>query len=85
MLKLQHAIQHLNRQLEVQMHKEDAILFPAIADLEKVVVPGGRPSGLVFGSVANPTRAMGEENNRAADATHEKSVVRNNVTCTGSA
>src|SRR5437763_10672823 len=49
LLMLQRAIQRLQRYVEVQMSKEEAILFPAISDLESAVGAGGPPSEMQFG------------------------------------
>lgn len=78
---LQRAIQRLQRNVEVQMIKEEAILFPAISDLERAAVSGGPPSDMQFGSVANLSRVMGAENNAAASTLHEIRILTNNYTC----
>ena len=53
------------------MRKEEAILFPAISDLETAAAPGARPTEPPFGSVANLSRVMEEENNGVAGALHK--------------
>ena len=79
-LVLQRAIQRFQRKLEVQMRKEEVILFPAISDLETAAVSGASPAESLFGSVANLSRAMEEENNGAAGALHEIRILSNDYT-----
>lgn len=81
LLVLRRAIQHFQRKLEVQIRKEEVILFPAISDLETTLMSGGSPAESLFGSVANLSRAMEEENNGAAGALHEIRILSNNYTC----
>jgi regulator of cell morphogenesis and NO signaling len=78
LLILQRPIQRFHQHLEVQMRKEEAILFPAISDLETAVVPGVPSSRLLFGSVANLSRATEDQNNRAAGELQEIRVLTNN-------
>jgi regulator of cell morphogenesis and NO signaling len=81
LLTLQRAIQRFERKLEVQVRKEEVILFPAISDLETATVSGASPAELLFGSVANLSRAMEEENNGVARALHEIRILSNDYTC----
>lgn len=81
LLTLQRAIQRFQRNVEVQMSKEEAILFPAIADLESASVSGGPPLEIQFGSVANLSRVMEAENHAAARALQEIRLLTNNYTC----
>jgi regulator of cell morphogenesis and NO signaling len=81
LLSLQRAIQGFQRNVEVQITKEEAILFPAISNLEAAVMSGATPSELLFGSVANLSRAMEQENDEAGRALQEIRLLTNSYTC----
>jgi regulator of cell morphogenesis and NO signaling len=81
LLTLQRAIQRFQRNVEVQISKEEAILFPAISDLESAAVAGGPHSEMQFGSVANLSRVMEAENNAAARGLDEIRLLTNNYLC----
>ena len=78
---LHRAIKHLNRELELQMRKEETILFPAILELEATLAAGGQPDYSPFGSVANLSRATAQDHERATRALHEIRQLTNNYTC----
>jgi regulator of cell morphogenesis and NO signaling len=78
---LHRTVQHLKRELELQMRKEEAILFPAIAELESAIVAGGQPRPSQFGSVANLSRVLGQDHHKAARELHEIRVLTNNYCC----
>ena len=78
MESLQRAIQGFQRNLEVQMSKEEAVLFPAISNLEIVGLPGVPPCDPPFGSVANLARVMKGESSGALGALSEIRVLSNN-------
>lgn len=78
---LQQAIQRFHRNLEVQMQKEEAISFPAIWYLEGAAASDAPRAGYAFGSLANLSRAMEEENNRTAYALREIRSLTNNYVC----
>jgi regulator of cell morphogenesis and NO signaling len=80
-LNLQRAIQRFQRNLEVQMSKEEAVLFPAISKLEIAALPGVSPSGLLFGSVANLARVMEEENSGTIGVLNEIRVLSMDFAC----
>jgi regulator of cell morphogenesis and NO signaling len=61
---LQSTVQRLRRDLELQMRKEEAILFPAIANLEARVQLGGRSTPSQFGSVGNLAKVLGQEHQK---------------------
>ncbi len=77
LLGLQRAIQRFERDMEVQMRKEEAVLFPAISDMEN----GAPLSDLQFGSVANLSRVMQDENIHAAGALKEICLLSKNYAC----
>lgn len=81
MLSLQRAVQRLQRNLEVQMSKEEAVLFPAISNLEFVALPGVPSSSPQFGSVANLARAMEEESSSALGLLNEMRALTKNFVC----
>lgn len=78
MLSLQQAIQRFQRNLEVQMTKEEAVLFPAISQLEIEGLPEAAPSGPLFGSVANLARVMEQESSSALGVLSEIRVLSKN-------
>jgi regulator of cell morphogenesis and NO signaling len=79
---LHRAIKRLNRDLELQMRKEETILFPAILELEATVPAGGQPEYSPFGSVANLSRVTAQDHERAGRTLHEIRQLTNNYTCT---
>jgi regulator of cell morphogenesis and NO signaling len=48
------------------MRKEEAILFPAIANLEVRAQLGGHPTPSQFGSVGNLAKVLGQEHQKTA-------------------
>jgi len=79
--ELHRAIKHLNRELELQMRKEETILFPAILELEATLAAGGQPDYSPFGSVANLSRVTAQDHERAARTLHEIRQLTDNYTC----
>jgi regulator of cell morphogenesis and NO signaling len=79
---LHRAIKRLNRDLELQMRKEETILFPAILELEATVPAGGQPEYSPFGSVANLSRVTAQDHERAGRTLHEIRQLTNNYACT---
>jgi regulator of cell morphogenesis and NO signaling len=76
-----HRIVHqLRCDLELQMQKEEAILFPAIAELERSAPSRPAPTLSQFGSVANLSRVMGKEHEKTAHALREIGLLTNNFT-----
>ena len=63
---LRSTVQRLRRDLELQMRKEEAILFPAIANLEATVQLGGHSTPSQFGSVGNLAKVLGQEHQKTA-------------------
>ena len=78
---LHRLIRHLRRDLELQMRKEETILFPAILELEATVAAGGQPEYSQFGSVANLSRATAHDHDHAARSIEEIRQLTNNYTC----
>jgi regulator of cell morphogenesis and NO signaling len=78
MFSLQQAIQRFQRNLEVQMSKEEAVLFPAISKLETGEMRGVAPSGPLFGSVANLARVMEKESTSALGVLSEIRILSKN-------
>ena len=78
---LHRAIQHLKLDLELQMRKEESILFPAILELAATVAAGERPPYSQFGSVANLSRATVQDHDKAARTMDEIRQLTNNYTC----
>lgn len=79
---LQRAIQHLKLDLELQMRKEESILFPAILELAATVAAGEQqPQYSQFGSVANLSRATAQDHDKAARTVEEIRRLTNNYTC----
>jgi regulator of cell morphogenesis and NO signaling len=66
--------QRLHQTLEVQMIKEETIVFPAILELENLAAPARR-SLQVFGSLTNLSRVTADQNNAAAARLGEMLVV----------
>jgi regulator of cell morphogenesis and NO signaling len=66
LIKLHGAVQRLRREMELQMRKEEAILFPAISVLEATVEAGGRLNPSPLGSVSNLSRAMEQDHGKTA-------------------
>jgi regulator of cell morphogenesis and NO signaling len=79
--ELQRIIQRLRRDLELQMRKEEAILFPAILELEATTVSHEQPGYLQFGSVANLTRVTMHDHEKAARTVEEIRQLTNDYTC----
>lgn len=73
--KLHQSVQRLARELELQMRKEEAILFPAIVDLE---TNGPQATPSQFGSVANLSRVLGQDHSKAARELGEIREITNN-------
>ncbi len=64
-------------ELELHMHKEEGMLFPAIEHAERAANVGWRTE-LPFGSLANPVRVMLAEHDSAGDALSQiRSTTRN--------
>jgi regulator of cell morphogenesis and NO signaling len=61
----------LRSELEMHMHKEERILFPAIASLERAVNSGAPAPQTPFGTVDNPIRMMEAEHESAGQALAE--------------
>ena len=78
---LQRVIQHLKRDLELQMRKEETIVFPAVAELEAIVEAGGRMEHSQFGSMANLSRITAQDHDRAMRAIQEIRQVTGDYTC----
>jgi regulator of cell morphogenesis and NO signaling len=69
MLKsLQSVFWGLRDELLAHLRKEEAILFPAIEELERARNEGRRPAPTPFGSVENPIRMMMFEHDSAGEA-----------------
>jgi len=66
LVKLQQAVERLRREAELQMRKEEAILFPAISELEATVEAGGRLNPSPLGSVSNLSRILGQDHWKTA-------------------
>jgi len=59
------------REMDEHMMKEERVLFPFIAALEDSVVRGTPPEPALFGTVANPIRAMEADHQFVGDAMAE--------------
>lgn len=57
----------MKNELDLHMHKEEMMLFPAIEESERAAKAGWRAE-LPFGSLANPVRVMLAEHDSAAEA-----------------
>ena len=55
----------LDKELTQHMAKEEAVLFPYIADLERAVANGAAKPDSCFGTVANPIAMMTQEHDAA--------------------
>jgi len=78
---LRRAVQRLKSDLELQMRKEEAILFPAIAELEIAAAETATRGNSEFGSVANLSRVLGQGHHRTARELQEIRLLTNNYTC----
>src|SRR2546422_9105490 len=58
---LYRVIRHFKRDLELQMRKEETILFPAILELEATGAAGGQGEYSEFGSVGNLPRGTAQD------------------------
>lgn len=76
---LRTAIHELRRDLELQMRKEETILFPAIAELERSA-NSGEPRVAQFGSLANLVRVMGREHEKATGSLKAIAALTGNFT-----
>jgi regulator of cell morphogenesis and NO signaling len=83
--RLSDAFRRLRHDLEVQMRKEETILFPAIADMEAALAAGRTPAARSFGSVANFTIIQMQQHRRTAASLHELSSLTNQYQCPGEA
>ena len=81
MLSLQLAIHRLQRNIKVQMSKEEAVLFPAISNLDSGPLPAISASGPPFGSVANLARVMEEESSGALGLLNEIRTLSRHFAC----
>jgi regulator of cell morphogenesis and NO signaling len=81
LVDLRRLIRHLRRDLELQMRKEEAILFPAILELEATVATGKQPEYSQFGSVANLSRVTAHDHANAVRTMEEIRQLTNNYTC----
>jgi regulator of cell morphogenesis and NO signaling len=73
-------VQHLHRDLELQMRKEEAIVFPAILALEANVAPNGRPDHSQFGSLKNLAKVTAGSHDQTLRAVEEISRLTNGYT-----
>jgi regulator of cell morphogenesis and NO signaling len=64
-------VESLNRDLELQMQKEETILFPAILQLESASREGRHPGHSKFGSVRNLAKVIGRSNSQTVKALEE--------------
>ena len=71
LLTLRSCTQRFQRAMEVQMHKEEIILFPAISAMEASEDCDASSPMLPYGSVANLSHAIEKDNNAAAQALRE--------------
>jgi len=71
----------LKRDLELQMRKEETILFPAVLDLEAKVAAGAQPEYSQFGSVANLSRVMAQDHDKTVRTIHEIRQLTSDYTC----
>lgn len=62
---VQVAVMELREELEAHLAKEECVLFPYIASLEKAALGEGRPAAACFGTVAHPIRMMEFEHHSA--------------------
>ena len=76
---LRHMVHSLRRDLELQMRKEEAILFPAIAELAVSPLRDGPQQSSQFGSVANLSRVMGKDHEKVASVMHQIRLMTNNI------
>jgi regulator of cell morphogenesis and NO signaling len=74
---LDRIVHQLRCDLELQIQKEEAILFPAIAELERSATPDGALRVSLFGSVANLSREIGKEHEKTARALREICILTN--------
>lgn len=63
--ELQPVYEDMRRELELHMHKEELMLFPAIGRYEAAAESGKPLPPALFGSVANPIAAMEKEHDSA--------------------
>ena len=78
---LHRAIQNLRGDWELQMQKEETILFPAILELEATVAAGLRPPYSQFGSVANLAHVAAKDHDKLAGTLYQIQLLTNNCTC----
>lgn len=78
--RLQRIYLELQEELYAHMHKEEAILFPAIAQMEQARSQRRHPSPLPFASVESPIAVMRLEHERAAQALRQMRELTNDYT-----
>ncbi|MEK7406885.1 MAG: iron-sulfur cluster repair di-iron protein [Acidobacteriota bacterium] len=71
LLPLQQAFLGLQDEIYSHMYKEEAILFPAILNMDADAAEGRAPAPSPFGTVENPIRMMRHEHDNAASALRE--------------
>jgi regulator of cell morphogenesis and NO signaling len=67
-IAIQALVQALSEDLQQHLGKEEAILFPCIASLERQGTQGGPQAPACFGTVKNPIRVMMAEHDAAGEA-----------------
>ncbi len=78
--KLHDTVQRLRRDVELQMRKEEAILFPAISELEAAVEAGRRLAPSPLGSVSNLSRVIQQDQGKIRRAIAEVREITGNYT-----
>jgi regulator of cell morphogenesis and NO signaling len=80
LLHIQIALQKLDQELTQHMAKEEQILFPYIANLERSLNGGGAKPQSCFGTVTNPIGMMMREHDVAGELLAELRQLSNNFT-----
>jgi regulator of cell morphogenesis and NO signaling len=71
---------HLDSELTQHLMKEEAVLFPYVARLERSLAAGGAPPESCFGTVANPIAMMTQEHDAAGSLIAEIRRLSDNFT-----
>jgi regulator of cell morphogenesis and NO signaling len=77
---IQSALQNLDQEMTQHMAKEETILFPYIASLERALATGGARPHSCFGTVANPIAMMMQEHDGAGELLAEIRQLSSNFT-----
>jgi len=80
LVQMQSIFRGLNAELQLHMMKEENVLFPYLAAMEKAALSGWTCPRAMFGTVQNPVRMMTLEHDSAGDALRELRQASGNYT-----